>query len=144
MSNPRKGLIRNLIFFSNFLTEKIEEVLNHFDLTHSEYLVLRYIYDFEGTTQYDAAKKLRISIQRCNQLVRSLAEKALIRKNNILKGKLVKKELFITEEGSILIEQIFEELFVSFESETLPSEELIILNLTLQKLNAYIQKKNNK
>ena len=101
MANLKKGLVRNLLFFSNFLTEKIQDVVNEFHLTHSEYLILRYILDSESTTQYDIAKKLHISTQRCNQITKILSEKNYITKQNSLKGKLIKKELFITPKEKI-------------------------------------------
>ncbi|MGL6114050.1 MarR family winged helix-turn-helix transcriptional regulator [Cetobacterium sp. SF1] len=140
MANLKKGLVRNLLFFSNFLTEKIQDVVNEFHLTHSEYLILRYILDFESTTQYDIAKKLHISTQRCNQITKILSEKNYITKQNSLKGKLIKKELFITPQGKNLLNEISKKLFENFQKEPIPNEELIILNLTLQKLNNFIQK----
>lgn len=141
MTNLKKGLVRNLLFFSNFLTEKIEEVLKNFNITHSEYLILRYILDFQGSTQYEIAKKLHISTQRCNQITKLLFEKNLILKEEILKGKLLKKELTITEDGINLLNKIAKELFISFQKENIPNDDLIILNLTLQKLNSFIQTK---
>ncbi|MCD9188036.1 MAG: MarR family transcriptional regulator [Pyrinomonadaceae bacterium] len=109
--------IQSSVIYRNFLEKKLEP----FQLHSGQIFILISLWETDGQSQNDLAKKLKVSAPTINKMVKSLAKNSFIECRNCdIDGRVVK--IFLTRKGKDVepkIEEIWSEM-----------EDLFLLNFT--------------
>ena len=136
-----KGMARRLNFVSNYIKYLCKNILDNFNLSYNEYLIIFYLTSSE-MTQYQLAKSMQVSPQRINQIISDLVNKEIVLKKSFLENNVIKKNLTLTEYGRNLFKEIRGEanrLELKFDEEN-GIEDFIKLNYYLERVEALIKK----
>jgi DNA-binding MarR family transcriptional regulator len=131
-----KKVILNILYTENIISEKLSELLKHYDLSTEQFNVLRILRGQKGNPINMSVVQERMIAKNSNttRLIDKLLSKELVTRK-ICPNNRRKVEVLITKTGLQLLEEIdpkikrHEQLF----SSNLNDEELIQLNLLLEK-----------
>ncbi len=139
------SLISEFKFYLNTHIKLLGTLLEKYNLSYNDYVILMEIFKNEGVTQYDLSKKLEMSAQRLNQIVKKLEEERLLSKFKEREAR-GKKSLLIKDKGIEVIEVVNKELDKNVENllTERDKEDLIIINKMLQRINDDVRQRVEK
>ncbi len=139
------SLISEFKFYLNTHSKLLGTLLEKYNLSYNDYVILMEIFKNEGFTQYDLSKKHEMSAQRLNQIVKKLEEERLLSKFKEREAR-GKKSLLIKDKGIEVIEVVNKELDKNVENllTERDKEDLIIINKMLQRINDDVRQRVEK
>ncbi|MGL4672806.1 MarR family transcriptional regulator [Cetobacterium sp.] len=142
MSNKR-GAIPLISAINKEINFLFDNLLSELEITKTESMYLRIIYENPGITQYDIAKLKHLEKSLVTKYVTNLEDKGLIEKKALDKRK---KGLYLIEDGKKAIKFVdnflpeLQERFKGLFSE----EELVLLVSLLKRLNTSLEEFNER
>lgn len=123
-----KGLLRRFSIINKELSFFYKNQMNFLNITKTESIYIRVIYENQGVTQYEIAKIMEVTKNLVIKHISNLEEKNIIRKENI--GDY-KKGIFLTKQGLSIVEGFAENLeFLG---------DVMFQNLTTEEIENYIK-----
>jgi len=108
--NRSLGVELEIFTLYEYFKKLSENIIEETPLTYKEYIVLAYIYNGNRVSQYDIIKRSGFKKVRINQIIKSLKEKNYIFLEEENSGNRVRKIPTLTEEGTLLMKNIYLEI----------------------------------